>query len=136
MNTDAILDFIVEYYIWFIIGGSILILAIIGFVADKKKLLPHNKKKNDVNNESTNNEMHEVSNNENETVQLENDSESKMLDESISYGIVGNFDGINLEKDNYENTSIETSNDFSEENYNALNDDSNSFENANSIENS
>lgn len=36
MNTDAILEFIVDYYIWFIIGGSILILALIGFIADKK----------------------------------------------------------------------------------------------------
>lgn len=40
MNTDVILDFIVEYYIWFIVGFGIIVLAIIGFVADKKKLLP------------------------------------------------------------------------------------------------
>lgn len=44
MNTDVILDFIVEYYLWFIIGGGILLLAIIGFIADKKKIF---KKKND-----------------------------------------------------------------------------------------
>lgn len=40
MNTDKILDFIVEYYIWFVIGGLIIIMAIIGFIADRKKLLP------------------------------------------------------------------------------------------------
>lgn len=44
MNTDEILDFIVNYYIWFIVGGLIIIMAIIGFVADKKKLFPSQKK--------------------------------------------------------------------------------------------
>lgn len=44
MNTDAILDFIVDYYIWFIIGGLILLVAIIGFVADKKHLFPNDEK--------------------------------------------------------------------------------------------
>ena len=46
MNTDAILDFMVEYYIWFIVGGAILLLAIIGFIADKKKLFKKSKNKN------------------------------------------------------------------------------------------
>lgn len=44
MNTDRILDFIVNYYIWFIVGGLIIIMAIIGFVADKKKLFPSQNK--------------------------------------------------------------------------------------------
>lgn len=44
MNTDKILDFIVEYYIWFVLGGFIIIMAIIGFIADRKKLLPSNSK--------------------------------------------------------------------------------------------
>lgn len=46
MNTDVILDFIVDYYLWFIIGGGILLLAIIGFIADKKKLFKKNNDKN------------------------------------------------------------------------------------------
>lgn len=43
MNTDQILDFIVEYYIWFIIGGAIILVALIGFFADKKNALPNKK---------------------------------------------------------------------------------------------
>lgn len=45
MNTDGILDFVVEYYIWFIIGGAIIVVALIGFFAEKKKALPSKKKK-------------------------------------------------------------------------------------------
>lgn len=45
MNTDAILDFIVEFYIWFIIGGAIILFAIIGFIADKKKIFDKKKPK-------------------------------------------------------------------------------------------
>lgn len=48
MNTDEILDFIVKYYIWFVIGGFIIIMAIIGFIADRKKLFPTNKKNDKV----------------------------------------------------------------------------------------
>lgn len=45
MNTDVILDFVVENYIWFIIGGVVILLAILGLVADKKKIIPKDKKK-------------------------------------------------------------------------------------------
>ena len=45
MNTDQILDFIVEYYIWFIIGGAIILVALIGFFADKENALPNKKGK-------------------------------------------------------------------------------------------
>lgn len=45
MNTDAILDFVVENYIWFIVGGVVIILAILGIVAEKKKIIPKKKKK-------------------------------------------------------------------------------------------
>lgn len=45
MNTDAILDFVVENYIWFIIGGVVIILAILGVIAEKKKIVPKKKKK-------------------------------------------------------------------------------------------
>lgn len=44
MNTDIVLDFLVDYYIWFIVGGLVLLVAIIGFIADKKKLFPGAKK--------------------------------------------------------------------------------------------
>lgn len=44
MNTDAILDFVVDNYIWFIIGGVVLLLAILGLIADKRKIIPKNKK--------------------------------------------------------------------------------------------
>ncbi len=45
MSTDEILNFFIENKVWFIAGIAIIILAIIGFIANKKKWLPSSKKK-------------------------------------------------------------------------------------------
>ncbi len=45
MSTDEILNFFIEYKVWFIVGFSVIVLAIIGFIANKKKWLPGSKKK-------------------------------------------------------------------------------------------
>ena len=47
MDTDRILDFVVDNYIWFIVAGVIVLLALIGVVVEKHKLIPKNIKKDD-----------------------------------------------------------------------------------------
>lgn len=59
VNTDVILDFIVEFYIWFIIGGAIILFAIIGFIADKKKIFNKQKKNSKTHDETKENIVHD-----------------------------------------------------------------------------
>ena len=120
MNTDKILDFIVEYYVWFVLGGFIIIMAIIGFVADRKKLLPSNSKNvkvkkhkkdefdfdDEIPNEEEQLDTKDVQNaSDNESVQ-----EEKITDLKDSWNIEPNTD-VSSNKDNEEsleeNPSVE-----------------------------
>ena len=83
MNTDAILDFVVDNYIWFIVGGAIIILAIIGVIAEKKKIIPKKKEieldgkkdENTINSEPSTQKIEELTFNEGL-------ADSEMLDSS------------------------------------------------------
>ncbi len=79
MNTDGILDFIVEYYIWFIIGGIIIIVAFIGFFSEKKHVLPKRKheKKGKIKNEEIEQKNNEVSNDSNAVSEVSESELSK-----------------------------------------------------------
>lgn len=77
MNTDAILDFVIENYIWFIIGGIIILLAILGVVAEKKKVIPKKKKKEEFDKEILN-ENNEIKDDNAEKVNFEIKNETEI----------------------------------------------------------
>lgn len=136
MNTDEILDFIVKYYIWFVIGGFIIIMAIIGFIADRKKLLPTNKKaekakkdefdfdndipddevQSNVNNKVDNKSENEFKSDENTTDLKNSWNIESDLDVNSSKEINENSDAITEDVySNYDGTNYE--NNITDENY-------------------
>lgn len=78
MNTDAILDFVVDYYIWFVIGGSILLFAVIGFIADKKKIFSKKNNNKDINKSLENEETKTI------------DSDIPTIDNNIEKDMISN----------------------------------------------
>lgn len=104
MNTDIILDFFVEYYIWFIIGGAILLLAIIGFIADKKQFFSKKKNKGYEKNDNELNEFQETNDGKLNEFQETNDVESNVPQE------ITDDKSIELQEINEKNNNINAGN--------------------------
>lgn len=127
MNTDAILDFIVEFYIWFIVGGAIILFAIIGFIADKKKIFEkkQNKKIFDDEIKELNKEKNDLDTDdvlENSNNNLFNSEKAYYCDDNIleqenNYANVVPLDEETTEKENdyYKESSIEKPSNFLDE---------------------
>lgn len=116
MNTDEILDFVVEYYIWFIIGGAIIVVALIGFFAEKKKALPSQKKKNK-------NEIEEIVISKEEMTVNNNDidrlNEDMQNDQSINQNEqinISAMDDRTVDKNNFEEAPSENNTENEEDN--------------------
>ena len=66
---ETIVNFISDYYLWFIIGGIVLILALIGYYAEKNNLLKSDKKDSNIENEAFDTKDNSVNQN-NELINL------------------------------------------------------------------
>ena len=104
MNTDVILDVIVEYYIWFIVGFGVIVLAIIGFVADKKKLLPTKSNHKAKEKQNIIEEKQDIQAPENITKDSEQSDYVHEIDENSNYIYANNLTETNQPKTNQSET--------------------------------
>ena len=76
---ETIVNFISDYYLWFIIGGIVLILALIGYYAEKNNLLKSDKKDSNIENETFDTKDNSVNQN-NEAHKFEEKAKDESLD--------------------------------------------------------
>ncbi len=83
------MEFIIEHYIWFAIGGIILIMTLIGYIADKTQFIEKEKEKEKKKNQDLEMKMKSQKSKEQEQFEMEIDKDKDlMLEESEVYPIL------------------------------------------------
>ena len=140
------MDFIVDNYVWFIVGGVIILMAVIGYIADKtdfgrnvnkekpkkeKKVKKKNKKINDENIDNSNNNVQYSTDNVNVSESTQNNEvNNENIDQSLFAPLTDNVNEVipqtnevveNNELKNVEPANLENS--IQENNNQSINED-------------
>lgn len=96
------MDFISEYYLWFVIGGIILVMAVIGYIADKTDFGRKDMKTGEIKKEPKQKDnIEEVTKNTNVPSEVNN------VEIKVEEPIIEKTEGINDERENTEIKDID-----------------------------